>query len=135
MRHAYGMARLFVTEELGRVFLEGLVAIARADGVVTVDELNALREVARDLEIAIGAEELLLADDVTPAALAAALAVPSDGAYRGAGTPEIAARTFVEAALRIALADGEIQQEETALLQAFAAALGVETGRIHGWPM
>ncbi len=122
-----------ITPQLGEAFLGGLLAVARADGHVTAEELRELRTCADRLEIAVGAEDLLLeAAEVTATLLARALGGEGD-AYRAADSTEALAVAFLDAALRMALADHELCAEEVALLREFERALGVPTAGISGW--
>jgi tellurite resistance protein len=128
------MTHLFVSEELGDLFLGGLLAVARADGIVKPEEMEVLRSTAGDRGFRLPSDEdLLFAEDVTPEALARAVR-SSAGVYRaGASTPDEIALGFLEAALRLSLADHELVMEEAAALREFAAALGASTRRIAGW--
>lgn len=128
------MPRLFVPSDLGDLLLGGLLSVARADGVVCPEEMDALRSAASDLGLTMpDEEELLLAEDVTPAALSAAIRAGA-AAYRGGGsTPDEIGQSFLEAALRVALADHQLVREEVAALCELAAALVVRTDGIAGW--
>ena len=126
------MPQILLSEPLGQLFLGGLLAVARADGVVKPEEMVELRAIAARLEIPMPAEEdLLFGDEVTAGGLAAAI---GGAVYRGPDGATIA-QAFLEAALRMALADRELQGEEVDALRAFADALGVPTASIAGWDM
>jgi len=129
------MTHLFVTTELSNLFLGGLLAVARADGIVKPEEMEALRTTALEKGFALPSDEdLLLAEDVTPEALATAVRASAGAVYRtGASTPEEIALGFLEAALRLALADHELVIEEAVALRELAAALDAPTERIAGW--
>jgi DnaJ-domain-containing protein 1 len=127
------MNRLYVTAELGDRFLGGLLTVARADGIVKPEEIRSLRAVAVELGLAMPAEDdFLLAEDVTPAGLIAAIGASAP--FRGeASSPDDIGLAFLDAGLRLALADGELVAEEVEILREFAAAFGVATARIPGW--
>ena len=129
------MQRLFISADSGRLLLGGLLAVARSDGIVKPEEMESLRATAVELGLTMPDEEdLLLADEVTPHTLAAALA-RGGSAYRAEGSsPDRIGEAFLDAAIRMALADCVLVAEEVAALREFAAALGVGTDRIAGWP-
>jgi tellurite resistance protein len=127
------MKRLYVTTELGDRLLGGLLAVARADGIVKPEEMLSLRAGAVELGLTMPAEDdFLLAEDVTPAGLGTAIG--ASAAFRGeASSPDDIGQAFLEAGLRLALADGELVTEEVEILREFARALGVATASIPGW--
>jgi hypothetical protein len=58
------MKRVFITTDLGNLLLGGLLAVARADGIVKPEEMDSLRSTASELGVTMPAEEdLLLAED------------------------------------------------------------------------
>jgi tellurite resistance protein len=128
------MKRLFVTADLGNLFLGGLLSVARADGIVRPEEMESLRSTALDLGLTMPAEEdLLLAAEVTADVLAAAVTAGA-GAYRAGGSsPDEIAQAFLDAALRVAVADHELVIEEVAVLRELAAAIGAPTEQLAGW--
>jgi hypothetical protein len=128
------MKRLFVSSDLGELLIGGLLAVARADGIVKREEMESLRASAAELGLTMPAEEdLLLAEEVTPELLAAAIASGAH-AYRGGGSPpDEISQSFLEAALRLCLADEELVLEEVLELRALADALAVPTERVEGW--
>jgi tellurite resistance protein len=128
------MRRLFISASLGDLFIGGLLAVARADGVVKPEEMDSLRSASADLGLLLPDEEdLLFAEDVTADRLAEAVKGSAE-VYRGGGsTPDEIGRAFLEAALRLAIADGELVIEEVVMLRALAAALGLSTEEIAGW--
>lgn len=91
------MLRLFLTTGMGNLFLGGLLAVARADGVVVPREMDSLRSTASELSLAIpGEEDLLLAEEVTAGTLVAAI-TSGAGAYRSGGSSPAEIRAGVAA--------------------------------------
>jgi tellurite resistance protein len=107
------------------MFLRGLIAVARTDGAINLEEMASLRAIAADLGLVMPDEEdLLVAGEVAPHALAAAIG-SAGGPFRASGSqPDEIGRAFVEAAQRLSRADGELTPGEVAILSRFAAALG-----------
>lgn len=129
------MPRLFLTDDLRDRFLGGLLTVARADGIVKLEEMSSLRSTAAELGLTMPVEEdLLLAADVIADDLAAAIRGNLGDAYRAEGSPpQEIATAFLDAALRLALSDHELVIEEVMVLREFAAALGVPTHFVPGW--
>ncbi|HUJ58458.1 MAG TPA: hypothetical protein VLX92_08195 [Kofleriaceae bacterium] len=110
--------------ELAALYTRALVAIARADGEISFDEGMQLHHViARRCEQAPSLEDLLLEPPLAPHELLGVVA--ERGPFRGAAIhPAQLAELLVGDAIAILLAKGHATSEETALLRAFAAALG-----------
>jgi uncharacterized tellurite resistance protein B-like protein len=108
-----------MTPEQGEVFLGGLLAVARADGVVLPEEMRELRAIAAEHGLTMPLEEELLFQPEVEARHIVDAKVPG---------PE-----FLAAALRMALADRELVEEEVAVLRALAKAIGCPTEGIAGW--
>jgi hypothetical protein len=108
-----------MTPEQGVVVLCGLLAVARADGVVLPEEMRELRALAAEHGLLMPIEEELLFRPEVGAAEIVAAKVPG---------PE-----FLAAAVRMALADRELVEEEVAALRTLARAIGCSTDGITGW--
>jgi tellurite resistance protein len=121
------MSALLVTEELAQALIGAFVAVCRADGDLNVAEIRAIEAVCAEL---FGAgcvsNESLLLSDVTPESLGAA-AVRGEGPYRAGdvGTSQSLAARFVPAAIRVARADGDLNEPEAAAIYRFATRLGM----------
>jgi hypothetical protein len=66
------MTAMTLDEETARIYLGAILAVCRADGDVTAQEMGVLRKIATRLGIELEMEELFF-DHVTPAELANAL--------------------------------------------------------------
>lgn len=124
--------------EMADDFLGGLLAVARADGVVNAREADALRRAAESLGLLSLDEERLYAHpDVTAGALAEAIAraVVVAAPYRTAepATADEIAQFFLESALIVALADDDLHLAEVAVLREFARGLAADTASVAGW--
>jgi uncharacterized membrane protein YebE (DUF533 family) len=127
---------MLVSEDVAEALLGALLAICRADGELNGDEIVAVRRVAAELcGVRFRDEQLLLVDDVSPDDLTALLA-GGEGPYRGmrgdAGGTGTLGLTFTRAAIRVALADGEVNEAEAALIHGFARGLGVGIDVLDG---
>lgn len=119
---------LILTEELARLFVGGLLTIARADGEVNTEEARELRAISDELAGPFELDfEMLMFDHVNASQLGDALVAIGAGPFRGANVsaPARIAMAFMEAARRIANADGEINPDENTALRAFARALRI----------
>jgi tellurite resistance protein len=117
------MSGMTLDEETARVYLGALLAVCRADGDVTAQEMGALRKIATRLGVELEMEALFF-DHISPAELAVALGPESP--FRGAGGDAAAlAKSFVEDARAAASGEDELAPTENAAIKRFAAALGV----------
>jgi hypothetical protein len=113
------MLRAMMTPEQGELFIGGLLAVARADGMVLPEEIRELRVLAAEHEVSMPVEEdLLFMPEIGPTQLARA------------GVPGPA---FLAAALRIAMADRELVAEEVRHLRELAKSFGCPTDDVPGW--
>jgi tellurite resistance protein len=120
------MAKLVLSEDLANLFVGGLLTIARADGEVNTEETAVLRDISAELSSGFEIDfETLLFEHVNASDLAEALSKGSGGPFRGASTspPAEIAEAFLEAARRVALADGESNPRENVAIRAFSRAL------------
>jgi uncharacterized tellurite resistance protein B-like protein len=127
---AAGVSSLLLTEELAQALFGAFLTVCRADGDVNTEEMNELNRVAEELmgRGAVNPEELLFSD-VTPEQLAAVVVGHAASPYREtaiSSTSLIGAR-FVQLAIRVALADGDVNQAEAAAIYRFAARLGIDS--------
>lgn len=120
----WGMAGLVLADEIGQSFLGALYAVCRADGEVCEAEVDALRAIATEMAIAVD-EQTLFFSEVTPASFARAVRGDGGGPFRATeSSPPAAIRAaFVEAAERVARADGMFNDNEQKLIDAFVRAL------------
>ncbi len=130
------MRDLLLTQELAHALLGALLAVCRADGDATVDELRALRVVGDELSggLRYDNEWLLFFSHVTPHSLAETVhAAGAAGPFRGqaVSASHLIAQEFVHAAVRVARADGELNQDEIRLICGFARALGISSSYIE----
>jgi tellurite resistance protein len=114
------MPNLELDGERARVFVGGLLSVCRADGIVNGLELNELRRTAAGVGVTLDENDLLFGEDLEPPAVAAGL-----GAEH--------AVPFLDAALRVALADGELHESEREILLAFARSLERDPAGLRGW--
>jgi len=110
---------------LAHLYARAVLAIARADDEISLEE--GLRLVSR-LEARSGRpvslDDLLLAEPLDPAELAAQLRV-STSPFRGAGVhPSELAAMIVSDSITVVLAKGHVSEEEARELLRFAVALG-----------
>jgi hypothetical protein len=110
---------------LAHLYARAVLAIARASGEIELEQ--GLRLVSR-LEARSGApvslDDLLLAEPLDPAELAAQLRTTA-GPFRGAGLhPSELAAMIVSDSIVVALAKGHVSEEEARELLRFAFALG-----------
>lgn len=120
------MAALLLTEDLANLFVGGLLTVARADGEINTEEAAVLREISAELSVGFEIDlEMLMFNHVNPGELADAVASAASGPFRGANVspPAAIAAAFLEAARRVADADGESNPRENVSLRAFTRAL------------
>jgi hypothetical protein len=125
------MAHLLLTEDLAHTLLGALLAVCRADGDASTDEMRMLRVVGEELTGRSGANEWrLFFSNVTPRTFAEAIhQYGHHGPFRGSAVsaPTLIVQEFVRAAVRVGRADGELNDSEIQLICAFATALGVSS--------
>jgi tellurite resistance protein len=114
------MAQGTLDGEQAQVFVGGLLSVCRADGIVNGLELSELRRLAAGIGVTLDENDLLFGEDLEPAGVAA-------------GLERAHAVSFLDAALRVALADGELHEAERAILLAFAHELGCSPSDLRGW--
>jgi len=130
------MQNLLLTEELAYALLGALLAVCRADGDATTEELRALRVVGDELSggVRYDNEWLLFFSHVTPRSLAEAVHDASAaGPYRGqaVSSSHLIAQEFVHAAIKVARADGALNEAETRLICSFARELHISSSYIE----
>ena len=130
------MKNLLLTEDLAHALLGALLAVCRADGDATSEEMKALRIVGDELSggVRYDNEWLLFFSHVTPRSLAQAVRdAGAAGPFRGqaVSATHLIAQEFVHAAVRVALADGAINPDETRLICGFARELGISSSYIE----
>jgi hypothetical protein len=118
---------------LAHLYARAVLAIARADDEIELEE--GLRLVAR-LEARSGRpvslDDLLLAEPLDPAELAAQLRAPASP-FRGAGLhPSELAAMIVADSIAVVLAKGHVSEEEARELLRFAVALGCSVDDVRG---
>jgi uncharacterized tellurite resistance protein B-like protein len=123
------VSSLLLTEELAQALFGAFLTVCRADGDVNTEEMNELNRVAEELlgRGAVNPEELLFSD-VTPDKLAAVVLGASSAPYRETATSSalLIGERFVQLAVRVALADGDVNQAEASAIYRFAARLGLD---------
>ena len=118
---------LLLPEELAQSFLGALLTVARADGEVNGDEIDALRQAAKALTGNPPVDsEVLLFSQVTPRSFADQVATRSPFRMSGASAPDTIRREFVRQAVILARRDGPMGPEEAGVIRAFGMALGME---------
>jgi tellurite resistance protein len=118
---------LLLPEELAHTFLGALLTVARADGEVNGDELDALRQAASNLTGHPRVDsEALLFSHVTPRAFADLVGTRSPFRMAGASAPDTIRQEFVKQAVILARRDGPMGPEEAGVIRAFGIALGME---------
>lgn len=119
------MKEPILDDELGRVYARALVAIARADGELVLDEILRLRtlvahRLGRDVD-----DAALFGADATIDELVAVVHRQHGDPFRTSGlAPRALGRLLIIDGLSLALADGHVCAEEVAILDAMARALG-----------
>lgn len=111
--------------DLAQLYAQALVAIARADDQLGLEEGSRLQQkidarVVGRIEI----DDLLLAEPLEPATLGAIVGTAT-GPFRGGSLhPGELARLIVVDAVEVVLAKGYISEEEAQVMLRFATALG-----------
>jgi tellurite resistance protein len=118
---------LLLPEELAHSFLGALLTVARADGEVNGDELDALRRAAAELtgHPKLDSESLLFSH-VTPRSFADQVGTRSPFRMAASSAPDLIRREFVRQAVLLARRDGPMGPEEAGVIRAFGIALGME---------
>jgi uncharacterized tellurite resistance protein B-like protein len=130
-----------LAEELGRAYAGALVAIARADGDLVIDEILRIRALIAQRVGAPIDDATLYADDLTVADVVAAAQRQHGDPFRTAGvSPRELGRMLIEDGLALALADGHAHEAELAMIVELAHALGCTNedvdqlrGRLPEW--
>ena len=118
---------LLLPEELAHTFLGALLTVARADGEVNGDELDALRRAAAELTGHPRVDsEAILFSHVTPRSFADLVGRRGPFRMAGASAPDAIRREFVRQAVILARRDGPLGPEEAGVIRAFGLALGME---------
>jgi len=130
------MQNLLLTQELAHALLGALLAVCRADGDASMEELQALRVVGDELSggIRYDNEWLLFFSHVTPRSLAQAVHdAGAAGPFRGqaVSATHLIAQEFVHAAVRVARADGALNPDEIRLICSFARELDISASYIE----
>jgi len=120
-------------ETAAHLYAQALVAIARADGEIGLEEGARLQQKiearsGRPAEL----DDLLLAETLDPAQLAEALRASSGPFRGGAGLHpgELAAMIVVDA-IAVVLAKGHVSEEEAQQIVRFATALGCSLDEVR----
>lgn len=108
--------------ELAMLYARALVAIARADAEIGIEEGSRLQQrIAGRCEAPLRIDDLLLEPTLKPEELAEYV---SGGPFRGAAHPAQLAEWLVSDGLSVMLAKGNVTQREANILWRFAEALG-----------
>ena len=113
-------------ESVAHLYAQALVAVARADGEIGLEEGSRLQEkIERRSGKPANLDDLLLAEPLDPASLAEALRA-SSGPFRGGGGlhPGELATMIVTDAISVVLAKGHVSEEEAQQIVRYATALG-----------
>lgn len=113
-------------ESAGHLHAQALVAIARADGEIGLEEGARLQQrIEQRTGRAVNLDDLLLAETLDPAQLADALRETSGPFRSGSGLhPGELARMIVIDAIEVLLAKGHVSEEEAQQIVQYATALG-----------
>ena len=118
---------------LAQLYAQALVAIARADDAIDLEEGSRLQakidlRAGRQMPL----DDLLLAEPLDPDVLATAMREMS-GPFRGGGVhPGQLARMIVVDAVEVVLAKGYISETEAREVMRFATALGCTVDEVRG---
>ena len=109
--------------ELAQLYARALVAVARADTEIGIEEGSRLQQrIEERCEVPLRIEDLLFEATITPDELRD---YASGGPFRGAAHPAQLAEWLVSDGLSVVLAKGHVTQQEANVLWRFADALGV----------
>lgn len=118
---------------LGHLFARALVAIARADDQIGLEEGLRLQDrIERRTGSPVSLDDLLLAEPLEPLRLAEALR-GSAGPFRNGGIhPGELAVMLVTDGIAVVLAKGYVSEAEAHVIVRFAAALGCSLDEVRG---
>ena len=117
---------------LGHLYARALVAIARADDQIGLEEgLRLLHRIELRIGSPVSIDDLLLAEPLEPHRLAEALR-GSAGPFRGAGVhPGDLAVMIITDGIAVVLAKGYVSEAEASVIVRFASALGCSLDEIR----
>ena len=118
---------------LAQLYAQALVAIARADDQIGLEEgLRLQQKIDLRAGMPVPLDDLLLAEPLHPDVLALAMRETA-GPFRGGGVhPGQLARMIVVDAVEVVLAKGHISEREASEVIAFATALGCSLDEVRG---
>ena len=118
---------------LGQLVARALVAIARADDQIGLEEgLRLQQRIERRIGSPVALDDLLLAEPLEPHRLAESLR-SAGGPFRNAGLhPGEVAVMIVTDGIAVVLAKGYVSEAEANLIVRFAAALGCSLDEVRG---
>jgi len=116
----------------GQLYARALVAIARADDQIGLEEgLRLLHRIELRIGSPVSIDDLLLAEPLEPHRLAEALR-GSAGPFRGAGVhPGDLAVMIITDGIEVVLAKGYVSEAEAREIVRFAAALGCSLDQVR----
>jgi hypothetical protein len=118
---------------LGQLVARALVAIARADDQIGLEEgLRLQQRIERRIGSPVALDDLLLAEPLEPHRLAESLR-SAGGPFRNAGLhPGELAVMIVTDGIAVVLAKGYVSEAEANMIVRFAAALGCSLDEVRG---
>lgn len=125
--------RRILDPNVAQLYAQALVAIARADGEIALEEGSRLQEkIEQRSGQPANLDDLLLAEPLDPETLANALRDAS-GPFRGSGGlhPGELAQMIVVDAIAVVLAKGHVSDEEAQQIVRYATALGCTLDEIR----
>lgn len=113
-------------EHIAHLYAQALIAIARADGEIGLEEGSRLQQkIEQRSGRAANLDDLLLTEALAPADLATALHETTGPFRHGGGLhPGELAQLIVTDAIAVVLAKGHVSEEEAQTIVQFATALG-----------
>jgi tellurite resistance protein len=126
------VAELVLDPGLGQLYARALVAIARADDQIGLEEGQRLQQrIALRVRGPISLDELLLAEPLEPHRLAESLRATA-APFRNAGLhPGELAIMIVTDAIAVVLAKGYLSEAEASVIMRFASALGCSLEQVR----
>lgn len=126
-------AERILDNALGQLVARALVAIARADDQIGLEEgLRLQQRIERRTGSPVALDDLLLAEPLEPHRLAESLR-GSAGPFRNAGVhPGELAVMIVTDGIAVVLAKGYVSEAEANMIVRFAAALGCSLDEVRG---
>jgi tellurite resistance protein len=118
--------------DLAQLYAQALVAIARADDELGLEEgMRLQQKMDARLVVPIAIDDLLLAEPLDPAALGEIVGA-GGGPFRGGSLhPGELARLIVVDSVEVVLAKGHITEEEATVMIQFATALGCTLAEVR----